>query len=106
MLAFVVAANVVFLTVYMSVPELYPTKYRAFVMASCAATAKVAAMAGAYLPTAIGGTGTLLAITACCAGAVVVSILLVPETLGRAYPTALPMPPCVKNTEMEEHELL
>ena len=89
-------ANVVFLTVYMSVPELYPTKYRAAVLAMCAASAKVAAMIGTYLPNAIGGTRTLLAITVCCAGATLCSVMLVPETLGMPFPSALPKPPCVQ----------
>ena len=65
-------------------------------VAMCAASAKVAAMIGTYLPNAIGGTGTLLAITVCCAGATLCSVMLVPETLGMPFPSALPKPPCVQ----------
>ena len=80
---------------YISVPELYPTRYNAPVLAACYAAAVAGTSVASYLPNAIGGTSTLFLIFVCCLGCVPVAMKCLPETLNKPYPegTTLPLPP-------------
>lgn len=100
-----VFANAVFNTMYLSVPELYPTRYNAPVLAACYASGVAGTSVGGYLPNAIGGASTLFFIFVCCLGCVPVSLLLLPETLNKPYPsgTMVPLPPWLaKNRETSD----
>jgi hypothetical protein len=84
-------ANAVFNAVYMQVPELYPTRYRNAVLGMASASARIGSMSASYIPYALGGAATLSIVTVCCFVATIVSLVGVPETLGRPMPESLPL---------------
>jgi hypothetical protein len=86
-------ANAVFNCVYISVPELYPTRYRATVMGMASASARIGSMLASYAPYVLGSSGTLALVTVTCCLATVVSVTALPETLNQPMPSAMPLPP-------------
>jgi hypothetical protein len=87
--------------VYISVPELYPTRYRATMLGIASASARFGSMAASYIPYVLGGSGTLIIVSMVCFVGAFVSVMAVPETLGKPFPTTLPRPPVVTQVENE-----